>query len=253
MYSGFEDFQPSPSFTTFGSAENKIRWNKTSMLDSIMHYFCVQRPPGFNTSTGILGIAYYPVRIILAEWNLYVHLTSRFSKHYEYSVRDVRSRLHDDDIVDLQRWRRRTKQSRYKLALVADYIDHRLGLKNDKEQWKMVRNDIDYLQRQLQDYGQSLEQMITVATSMVQLMESRRSILEAVSVRRLTYIALVFIPLAWVSSLFSMSDGFLPGEKHFWIYFATSLPLLGLVVFFSAFPYERLLRIWESNWEKLRK
>ncbi|KAF5602660.1 zinc transport [Fusarium pseudocircinatum] len=254
MFSGFEDFEPSSSFTTFTSGETMITWDKASMFDSIMHYFCMQPPPGFSASSvEILAIAYYPIRIVLAEWNLYVHLTSRFSKHYEYSLREIGGRLHDDDIVDLQRWRRRTKQSRYKLALLDNYIDHRLGHRNDKEHWMMVRKDIEYLQQQLQDYGQSLEQMITVATSMVQLMNSRRSILEAVSVRRLTYIALIFIPLAWVSSLFSMSDGFLPGEKHFWIYFATSLPLLGLVVLLSALPYERLLRTLGISWQRLRE
>ncbi|KAF4460912.1 Zinc transport [Fusarium albosuccineum] len=252
MYSGFEDFEPSKSFSSFANDKAHDAWDKTSMLDSIVHYFRAQPPPGFHTPCPrITSIGYYPIRIVLSEWNLYIHLTSRFSKYYEYSLRDMSSRLHDNDIVDLQRWRRRCKQSRHKLALLADFINHWVKDEDDKEPWAFILKDVDYLRQQLQDYGQSLEQMVTVATSMVQLLDSRRSILEAVNVRRLTYIALVFVPLAWVSSLFSMSDGYSPGGDHFWVYFVTALPLLGLVLLLSALPYERLLQVFRKGWGNL--
>uniref|UniRef100_A0A8H7K3L3 Uncharacterized protein n=1 Tax=Bionectria ochroleuca TaxID=29856 RepID=A0A8H7K3L3_BIOOC len=100
----------------------------------------------------------------------------------------------------------------------------------------MLLKDIQYIQKQLDDYSRSLEQMLTVATSMVQLLDSRRSILEAVSVRRLTYIALVFVPLSWVSSLFSMSDTYLPGHGRFWVYFAVALPLICLCFLYEVWP-----------------
>lgn len=50
----------------------------------------------------------------------------------------------------------------------------------------------------------------------------------AVNTKRFTYIALVFIPLAWVGSFFNMTDGFTPGEARFWLYFATAVAILGL-------------------------
>ncbi|KAF5007510.1 hypothetical protein FDECE_6157 [Fusarium decemcellulare] len=253
MYSGFEDFAPPESFSSFATGRAHGAWDKTSMLDSIVHYFCTQPPPGLHSSSpSIMSIGYYPIRIVLAEWNLYIHLTSRFSKYYEYSLRDMSSRLHDNDIVDLQRWRRRCKQSRHKLSLLAGFVNHWIQDEDDKEPWTLILNDVNYLRQQLQDYRQSLEQMVTVATSMVQLLDSRRSILEAVNVRRLTYIALVFVPLAWVASLFSMSDGYSPGDEHFWVYFATALPLLSLVLLLSTFPYERLLQLLKKGWEGIQ-
>ncbi|KAF4453130.1 Zinc transport protein ZntB [Fusarium austroafricanum] len=249
MYSGFEDFQPAQPFSDFSSGQANQAWDKASILDSLVHYFCSEQS---HCSPSILSISYYPMRVVLSEWNLYIHLTSRFSKYYEYSLRDMPARLHDDDIIDLQRWRRRCKQSRHKLALLFQYINYWEKHENDKESWILIQKDIDYLRRQLQEYGQSLEQMVTVATSMVQLLDSRRSILEAVSVRRLTYIALIFIPLAWVASLFSMSEGFLPGNEHFWVYFAVSLPLLGLVLSLSALPYEKVLQVLRSYLDKIQ-
>ncbi|KAL6925359.1 hypothetical protein FSST1_002633 [Fusarium sambucinum] len=247
LYSGFEDFQSSQSFSHFKNGQIDQVWDKTSMLDSLVHYFST-RP--FLGQPSILSLSYYPIRIVLSEWNLYIHLTSRFSKYYEYSLRNMEARLHDEDLVDLQRWRRRCKQSRHKLGLLSEYVSRWGEHEGDAQKWISVQKDIHYLREQLQDYGQSLEQMVSIATSMVQLLDSRRSIIEAVSVRRLTYIALIFIPLAWVASLFSMSEEFLPGNEHFWAYFAVALPVLGVVLLLSSLRYKRLMQVVRRYWAR---
>jgi hypothetical protein len=56
--------------------------------------------------------------------------------------------------------------------------------------------------------------------------EAKRSIREAKSTKAVTLLGLVFIPLAYTSSLFSMSDPFRPGDPGFWIYFVASVPLI---------------------------
>ncbi|KAH7260881.1 uncharacterized protein BKA55DRAFT_559939 [Fusarium redolens] len=89
-----------------------------------MHYF-EANPSQLNLDKPtILALAYYPVHIILGEWNLYNHLISRYFKYYEYSMNDIAHRLHNDDIIDLQRWRRRSKQSQHKLIALAESIDY---------------------------------------------------------------------------------------------------------------------------------
>ncbi|RSL75565.1 hypothetical protein CEP51_010757 [Fusarium floridanum] len=187
LHGGFEDFGPSQSFSSFTRNKDNETWDKDSMFGSLLHYFQTQTPPGFQASSpSILGLGYYPIRIVLAEWNLYMHLISRYSKYYEYSIQDITNRLHDNDIIDLQRWRRRSKQSRHKLTILAEFVDYWMQHEDDKETWNLVLKDINYLQQQLQCYNQSLEQMVAMATSMVQLLDSRRSILEAINVRRLT-------------------------------------------------------------------
>lgn len=62
------------------------------------------------------------------------------------------------------------------------------------------------------------------------LREANRSIQEAKSVRVLTLLGMVFLPLGLASSLLSMSDDYSPGEKNFWIYFAIAIPLVLFVV-----------------------
>jgi Mg2+ and Co2+ transporter CorA len=71
----------------------------------------------------------------------------------------------------------------------------------------------------------ALESLNPIITSLVQLVNSHRSASEASDVRRLTYIAIVFIPLSFVATIFSMGDDFLPGKGNFWLYWATSIPI----------------------------
>jgi Mg2+ and Co2+ transporter CorA len=60
--------------------------------------------------------------------------------------------------------------------------------------------------------------------------EAKRSIREAKSTKAVTLLGLVFIPLAYASSIFSMSEPFRPGDRLFWVYFAASAPLIVLVM-----------------------
>lgn len=244
LHGGYEDFNPPPVFSSFSLCVEKDLHCNRSMAGGLLRHFMT--PPVVSpVSPQILSISYYALRVSLSEWLLYTLLISRYCKHYEYSLNDISTRLHDNDIIDLQRWRRRTKQSRQKLEILAHFIDY-WGQGSDTQGWSMMLKDIQYIQKQLDDYSRSLEQMLTVATSMVQLLDSRRSILEAVSVRRLTYIALVFVPLSWVSSLFSMSDTYLPGHSRFWVYFAVAFPLICLCFLYEAWPMinSRIRRLW---------
>ncbi|KAH7209892.1 hypothetical protein DER44DRAFT_883794 [Fusarium oxysporum] len=145
--------------------------------------------------------------------------------------------LRDEVLLDLQRWKSRSRSSHRKLNILRDVISSHILPSDDPAVWNAVLNDINYLRDQLHDYSQSLEQMVMVATSLIQLLDSRHSILEAINTKRLTFLALVFVPLAWVSSLFSMSDGYSPGHELFWVYFATALPVLAVVLLLSALPY----------------
>ncbi len=59
---------------------------------------------------------------------------------------------------------------------------------------------------------------------------ARRSIREAKSSKAITLLSLIFIPMAYTSSLFSMSVPYGPGQEQFWLYFATAVPLILVVL-----------------------
>lgn len=75
-----------------------------------------------------LYLAYYPVRIVIGEWMLHSQVMSRYLIKYEYSFKNIKSVLYgvNDDIIQLQTWRHRAIQSRYKVQSTKQFIAHRL-------------------------------------------------------------------------------------------------------------------------------
>lgn len=42
----------------------------------------------------------------------------------------------------------------------------------------------------------------------------------------MTYVALLFVPMSFIASLFSMNEDYALGRSHFWVYWVTALPVL---------------------------
>ncbi|KAI0886841.1 uncharacterized protein GGS22DRAFT_199174 [Annulohypoxylon maeteangense] len=59
--------------------------------------------------------------------------------------------------------------------------------------------------------------------------QQKQSLLEAKRMKVLTFLGLVFIPMTYVCSLFSMEGPFAPGDRLFWVYFLVAIPLVVLV------------------------
>ena len=95
--------------------------------------------------------------------------------------------------------------------------------------WALVAHDYGHIAEDVNSFGGRLEAMGPVITSLIQTVDSRQSLAETANLSRLTYLALVFVPLTFVSSLFSMAGDTGPGRRAFWIYFAVAIPLLCLV------------------------
>ncbi|KAF5579366.1 zinc transport [Fusarium pseudocircinatum] len=126
LHGGIEDFIVSELHVDVSSQTDERVWDSSSLLGCLIHHF-EANPSQLNlNSPTILSMAYYAVRIILREWNLYIHAISRYFKCYEYSMNDIAHRLHNDDIIDLQRWRRRSKQRSGGKEMEADHKRHSL-------------------------------------------------------------------------------------------------------------------------------
>jgi hypothetical protein len=79
---------------------------------------------------------------------------------------------------------------------------------------------------------------------------TKRSIQEARSAKTLTMFGLVFIPLAYTASLFSMADPYGPGKDEFGSYFIVSFPLVTCVIaayYVVDFGYTQDGKSWSFN------
>ena len=146
---------------------------------------------------------------------------------------------------DLQSWSRRC--SKYVDDVEAIMIS--LGIsfpvspvpQNTITDWTSCERDFQYihyslkaLKAQVEVVSNSITGLAGIAGNRQALIEAKRSLKEAKSIKTLTLLGMVFIPLAFCTGLFSMNDQYLPGTASFWIYFAVSIPLI-VSVFLVAF------------------
>jgi hypothetical protein len=183
---------------------------------------------------GIVTLAQHPIRIIISEWTLYSLLMGRYMRLYEFSAGKLQKQIsnrRDDQIMELYKWRRRSQQSLNKLRAIRLFTTHQSTQDHVSD---LLVKDIDYISNQIENYQRTIEAMVPILTSTIQLIDSRRAMVETIYVKRLTYIALVFLPLSYVADMLSMNDDFAINSKRFWIYLITALPLLALVLILSS-------------------
>ena len=258
---GFEDFLDAAPFSAATGSTRAPVLTKSSLLQNLLWYY-QQRPPGLDIEDpSLLSLMYSPIRIVSSHWMLYVLLLNRYYKTYEYSLKKVRAgSALETDLIDLQRWRRRTKQSLTKIGQVMAFIHLHMPqpLPNDPSAMAPVKSelsdmcaallgDFQHITEEIKDYRQGMDFLISISTAMSQLSMAREANHEAVNLKRLTYVALVFAPLGLVAAVFSMSTDFLPGQPRFWIFLVTAISAITIVAglaLMMGFKSSILSRTW---------
>jgi hypothetical protein len=231
-----------PKFSeAWDQQKNNIR---RSMMGDIVHYWETSPPGCFDSADpSIQSLAYYPLRIVAAEWVKYIAVMQHCIKLYEYEGSQLDLNKFNMDLRELQGWRRRSMMSRQKLRIVIRHLNshasptpsHTASVADVLEDYMTISNDIE-------DAGRRLENMLPVVTSLVQIIDARQSFAETANISRLTILALVFVPLSFVSSLFSMNSENVPGSEHFWVYFAVAIPVTAVVFLIARPPTREDLR-----------
>lgn len=110
--------------------------------------------------------------------------------------------------------------------------------KREAQMWRFLRSTCLDLQDMFQQLTNSYTQVIA-------LREAQASNAQASSIRWLTVLGTLFVPISIVAGIMSMGGELLPGEKKFWVFFAVVCPVL-LVI--GAVLVVTLGRRAVSNW-----
>ncbi|KAK4159575.1 hypothetical protein QBC43DRAFT_326921 [Cladorrhinum sp. PSN259] len=221
---------PPPSFQPQGSLLEQIK----SHIVSSLHGQHWTRPTALDIA--LAG----PLRPITGEWMLYSQIVANILKRSEFSfAQGATSSFSESEIIGLQKWRHRIIQSQHKLTATKDYIEHHHhhhhSPTSDSDppggtRSLLIIKDITHLLDKLDRYLGAFNRIIPIAPALVQVHDHRRAVAEQVFVRRLTYIAFVFVPASWVAAIFSMASEYGPGQPKFWVYFAVSVPFCLAIV-----------------------
>ncbi|KAI1502831.1 hypothetical protein F5X99DRAFT_377669 [Biscogniauxia marginata] len=88
-----------------------------------------------------------------------------------------------------------------------------------------LRDDFDVIERQIEGLLRQTERITAVTTAVAAFEESRRAVEQNRALGRLTYLAVIFAPLSFVSSFFSMSDNVSALSQTYWVYFCVAVPI----------------------------
>lgn len=153
----------------------------------------------------------------------YLEVMYHSTKHYEYTQDTVPAVLEqiatlNTDLIALQRWSRRSMATHLKIHSVISFLEHHCPKDRDGGTCRLLIEDYKHIASSLDIYSRRLEAMVPIVTSLIQIIDNYRSLIETANLSRLTHLALVFVPLTFVSGLFSMNETVKPGSKAFWIY-----------------------------------
>lgn len=200
--------------------------DEPSLRDILVQCFRQPSPDFDEQDPSLLSLAYYPIQIVISEWNFYTMLLSRYVKHYEYAIISSEASVQLSNLEELLPWRRRCVRSQQRLHLLYVFIDSHLQNSRNEELkriWKPILQDINHFSSQIGDWASFLGSMVTQ-------LDTHQALVEARSVRRFTYVVLAFTALSLVTSIFSMTDEVLPWGSRFWIYIVIAVPFTFFVL-----------------------
>ncbi|OAG04470.1 uncharacterized protein CC84DRAFT_1217922 [Paraphaeosphaeria sporulosa] len=227
----YEDFVPpgplSAGFTGYTGVQSG------SLLEDLQYYWTLDLPNCFDaTNPSLQALSYYPLNIVAAEWVKYVAVMNHCIKQFEYQHNHLPELdQFNRDLTELQAWSRRTVLSLGKVEWLIRLLQSpNFNSHKDDRQLDCLSEDLELILHKMQDAGRRLENTMQMVMTSVQIADARRTYAEQANIKRLTVLALVFVPLTFIASLFSMNTEYMPGSKNFWVYFVVALPVTLLVI-----------------------
>lgn len=139
-------------------------------------------------------------------------------------------------ITKLHSWRRRLPIFRTLLLEVLEKTIKRESFVNGSENHVLdLRRDFEILLSSIEDLQVRADGLMAVVTAVMSIEESKKVFEQNRSLARLTWLAVTFIPLSFVSSLFSMNGDLSTLSQSFRIFFAVSIPLTVFVLFLTRY------------------
>ncbi|KAL8652236.1 MAG: hypothetical protein Q9226_004353 [Calogaya cf. arnoldii] len=178
-----------------------------------------------------------PLCIVCAEWQTLVRYANTRLSQLEWEIEDPYLRNLQDDLSNtldkLHSWRRRLPIYKTIVSEVLFQVIRRDHFVNASINTLLVlEQDFKIILDELNHLHERAERIMAVVTAVMSIEESKKALQQNRSFARLTYLAVTFVPLSFVSSFFAMNEDITKLGRTFWIFFAVAIPvtLLALVV-----------------------
>ena len=189
--------------------------------------------------------------VVCAEWyTLIKYATTRLAQ-LEWEVENPK--LQNDGgleftIEKLHSWRRRFSLFRTLTSEVLEKIVKR------KHFYLYTENQLGDLQRDYEIIVSDIEKLhvradriMAVVTATMSIEESKKAFEQNRSLARLTWLAVTFVPLSFITSMFSMQPDLSSLRQSYWIFFSVGIPVTALVLLVTKYS-SALSRAASRKW-----
>lgn len=227
---------PTPDLATVPiTSNNAERMQPCSWFDDVLDitlrypWFEATKTPDHNDKLSIVCRALY---IACAEWLEVVESAS-------WELDTIGSKLHSaatkngeshilKTIESLTEWHKHLQGWR---KMVSETLDlsivtaQRLTQETSPNALADIASDFYRALRRMDELDTRISRLLGRGTAEMQLTAARQSLAESHDLARLSWLATIFVPLTFVSGLFSMGDDLRSMKNTFWTYFAVAVPV----------------------------
>lgn len=226
---------------------------RTSTFEDVIHY------TNALTSEEIMKLAEDPrlifkktLMIVCAEWYTLVKYAQTRLAQLEWEIENPELQGENGGlqvtIKKLHSWRRRFPIFGTLISEVLEKVVKRETFASGPENHiQDLQKDFEILQSTNQNLQVRADRIMAVVTAVMSIEESKKAFEQNRSLARLTWLAITFAPLSFITSLFSMNSDLSTLVATFKTYFAVALPLTAMVLFLTRFANVGL----EIRWKEL--
>lgn len=214
---------------------------RTSTFEDVIHYTRAL------TSEEIVKIAEDPrlmfkkaLMVVCAEWYTLLKYAKTRLAQLEWEIENPDLQGENGGlqvtIKKLHSWRRRFRIFNRLVSEVLEKVVKRESFASgSKNHVHDLQKDFEILLLTNQTLQVSADRIMAVVTAVMSIEESKKAFEQNRSLARLTWLAVTFVPLSFITSLFSMNSDLSTLVATFRIYFAVALPLTAMVLFLTRF------------------
>lgn len=154
----------------------------------------------------------------------------------------------DSALQRLHPWRRNVVNFGYRIRASIDTVER---FRSDSEEtgqtWAQLLANFQDLEKRYKVLEAKIDKIMSVLTAVMTIEETKKQIRNARDVARITYLAFIYVPMAFVASFLSMNTAFPDGGTTvYWVFFAIALPLTGLSLLLAIY-WSRLKVLFDES------
>ena len=251
LWGGYQNFQNCPSMNEMGVKKSQkvdpfTSPPRTSMFEEVIYWTSTldyneistlpDKPKNFVKKA---------LLIVCAEWRMLAkYLTTRMTQ-LEWELDDVdqgpparsmqtveqpypfrHPKGLEESFNALNKWKRRMPVYQEWITETLDHIITREDFMGKNSNAILeLKEDFRELQAAIAEVIKRSDRIQSSVANIVSITENKKAIRLNQIAMRLTYLAVIFVPMTFVSGLFSMTADVTQLTKTFWIYFACAIPL----------------------------